>query len=134
MAKMGFRKLSEMVGRCDYLEPADPLNEKVKVHFVAVLLCPISRKKNHNHHNHPILFVCFFFCSQLLDFSAILMPGNELNPGDHLGGSEPQNHKLELRKVSIGHEPTRLGRVHEVKLFFQNNWVIRPFCFFPRQV
>ena len=45
MAKMGFRKLSEMVGRCDYLEPADPLNEKVKVHFVAVLLCPISRKK-----------------------------------------------------------------------------------------
>ena len=58
MAKMGFRKLSEMVGRCDYLEPADPLNEKVKVHFVAVLLCPISRKKNHN---HPILFVCFFF-------------------------------------------------------------------------
>ncbi|XP_058953024.2 uncharacterized protein [Pocillopora verrucosa] len=64
MAKMGFRRLSEMVGRCDYLEPADPLNEKVK----------------------------------LLDFSAILMPGNELNPGDHLGGSEPQNHKLELRK------------------------------------
>ena len=49
------------------------------------------------------------------------MPGNELNPGDHLGGSEPQNHKLELRKVSIGHKPTRLGRVHEVKLFFQNN-------------
>ena len=61
MAKMGFRKLSEMVGRCDYLEPADPLNEKVKVHFVAVLLCLISRKKNHNHRNHPILFVCFFF-------------------------------------------------------------------------
>ena len=28
------------------------------------------------------------------------MTGNELNPGDHLGGSEPQNHKLELRKVS----------------------------------
>ena len=27
------------------------------------------------------------------------MTGNELNPGDHLGGSEPQNHKLELRKV-----------------------------------
>ena len=62
MAKMGFRKLSEMVGRCDYLEPADPLNEKVKVHFVAVLLCLISRKK-------IIiiviilfcLFVCFFF-------------------------------------------------------------------------
>ena len=134
MAKMGFRKLSEMVGRCDYLEPADPLNEKVKVHFVAVLLCLISRKKI------VIiviilfcLFVCFF-CSQLLDFSAILMPGNELNPGDHLGGSEPQNHKLELRKVSIGREPTRLGQVHEVKLFFQNNWVIRPFCFFPRQV
>ena len=62
------------------------------------------------------------------------MPGNELNPGDHLGGSEPQNHKLELRKVNIGHESTRLGRVHEVKLFFQNNGVIRPFCFFPHQV
>ena len=28
------------------------------------------------------------------------MTGNELNPGDHLGGSEAQNHKLELRKVS----------------------------------
>ena len=36
---------------------------------------------------------------QLLDFSPLLMTGNELNPGDHLGGSEPQNHKLELRKV-----------------------------------
>ena len=31
MAKMGFRKLSDMTGRCDLLEPADPLNEKVKV-------------------------------------------------------------------------------------------------------
>ena len=31
MAKMGFRKLNEMIGRCDLLEPADPLNEKVKV-------------------------------------------------------------------------------------------------------
>ena len=38
-------------------------------------------------------------CLQLLDFSPLLMTGNELNPGDHLGGSEPQNHKLELRKV-----------------------------------
>ena len=43
------------------------------------------------------LFSSFY---QLLDFSPILMTGNELNPGDHLGGSEPQNHKLELRKVS----------------------------------
>ena len=31
MAKMGFRKMSEMIGRCDLLEPADPLNDKVKV-------------------------------------------------------------------------------------------------------
>lgn len=31
MAKMGFRKLNEIIGRCDLLEPADPLNEKVKV-------------------------------------------------------------------------------------------------------
>ena len=61
MAKMGFRRLSEMVGRCDYLEPADPLNEKVKVHFVAVVLCLISHKKNHNHCNRLILFVCLFF-------------------------------------------------------------------------
>ena len=38
-------------------------------------------------------------CLQLLDFSPLLMTGNELNPGDHLGGSEAQNHKLELRKV-----------------------------------
>ena len=45
------------------------------------------------------LFSSFY---QLLDFSPILMTGNELNPGDHLGGSEPQNHKLELRKVSCG--------------------------------
>ncbi|XP_078373779.1 uncharacterized protein LOC144657317 isoform X1 [Oculina patagonica] len=64
MAKMGFRKLTDMIGRCDYLEPADPLNAKVK----------------------------------LLDFSPLLMTGNELNPGDHLGGSEAQNHQLELRK------------------------------------
>ena len=43
----------------------------------------------------------FFFCFlKLLDFSPLLMTGNELNPGDHLGGSEAQNHKLELRKVS----------------------------------
>ena len=31
MAKMGFRKMNEMIGRCDLLEPADPLNDKVKV-------------------------------------------------------------------------------------------------------
>ena len=31
MAKMGFRKLNDMIGRCDYLEPAEPLNDKVKV-------------------------------------------------------------------------------------------------------
>ena len=31
MAKMGFCKLNEMIGRCDLLEAADPLNEKVKV-------------------------------------------------------------------------------------------------------
>ena len=41
---------------------------------------------------------------QLLDFSPILMTGNELNPGDHLGGSEPQNHQLELRKVSYEYQ------------------------------
>ncbi|KAJ7394219.1 hypothetical protein OS493_000021 [Desmophyllum pertusum] len=64
MAKMGFRKVNEMIGRCDFLEPADPLNAKVK----------------------------------LLDFSPLLTTGNELNPGDHLGGSEAQSHKLELRK------------------------------------
>ncbi|KAK2570832.1 Glutamate synthase [NADH] [Acropora cervicornis] len=64
MAKMGFCKLNEMIGRCDLLEAADPLNEKVK----------------------------------LLDFSSLLMTGNELNPGDHMGGSEKQNHKLEFRK------------------------------------
>ena len=45
-------------------------------------------------------------CLQLLDFSPLLMTGNELNPGDHLGGSEPQNHKLELRKV--GHVKLKL--------------------------
>ena len=55
MAKMGFRKLSEMVGRCDFLEPADPLNEKVKVHFVAVVLCLISHKK-------IIIIVIILFC------------------------------------------------------------------------
>ena len=47
------------------------------------------------------LFSSFY---QLLDFSLILMTGNELNPGDHLGGSEPQNHKLELRKVSYEYQ------------------------------
>lgn len=31
MAKMGFRKLNDMIGRCDLLEPAEPLNAKVKV-------------------------------------------------------------------------------------------------------
>ena len=31
MAKMGFRKMNEMIGRCDLLEPANPLNDKVKV-------------------------------------------------------------------------------------------------------
>jgi len=33
MAKMGFHKLNELIGRCDLLEPAEPLNEKVKVNF-----------------------------------------------------------------------------------------------------
>lgn len=47
------------------------------------------------------MFPCHVVSFQkLLDFSALLMPGNELNPGDHLGGSEAQNHNLELRKVS----------------------------------
>ena len=50
------------------------------------------------------LFSSFY---QLLDFSPILMAGNELNPGDHLGGSEPQNHKLELRKVSYDYQIQR---------------------------
>ena len=45
--------------------------------------------------------IMFVSCPQLLDFSPLLMTGNELNPGDHLGGSEAQNHKLELRKVGI---------------------------------
>ena len=49
----------------------------------------------------------FFPFYQLLDFSPILMTGNELNPGDHLGGSEPQNHKLELRKVSYEYQMQR---------------------------
>ena len=38
MAKMGFRKLSDMIGRCDVLEPAQPLNAKVKVSKLT--LCP----------------------------------------------------------------------------------------------
>lgn len=34
MAKMGFRKLNDMIGRCDLLEPAEPLNAKVKVRLI----------------------------------------------------------------------------------------------------
>ena len=44
-------------------------------------------------------FICLCCLSKLLDFSSLLMTGNELNPGDHMGGSEKQNHKLEFRKV-----------------------------------
>ena len=36
------------------------------------------------------------------------MPGNDLNPGIHQGGTEEQNHKLELRKVSLNKESTSL--------------------------
>lgn len=42
MAKMGFRKLNDMIGRCDLLEPAEPLNAKVKVSWIwysQTLLC-----------------------------------------------------------------------------------------------
>ena len=36
MAKMGFRKLNDMIGRCDVLEPAEPLNAKVKVSLICI--------------------------------------------------------------------------------------------------
>lgn len=36
MAKMGFRKLNDMIGRCDLLEPAEPLNAKVKVRLICI--------------------------------------------------------------------------------------------------
>ena len=59
-------------------------------------------------------------CLQLLDFSPLLMTGNELNPGDHLGGSEPQNHKLELRKV--GHIKLQLLQQSHLEISRGSLW------------
>jgi hypothetical protein len=47
---------------------------------------------------HQVIIRFIFF--QLLDFSCLLTHSNELRPGDHTGGTEPQDHKLNERKVS----------------------------------
>ena len=42
MAKMGFRKLNDMIGRCDVLEPAEPLNAKVKVSLICIIFIKVD--------------------------------------------------------------------------------------------
>ena len=55
----------------------------------------------------PSLYLSLFLTTplsipqQLLDFSAILTPAHELNPGDHASGTEQQDHKMDQRKVRV---------------------------------
>lgn len=68
MAKMGFRKLNDMIGRCDLLEPAEPLNAKVKVS----LICRSGGFEGVNPQTflslflHFFLFTFIFFLTNLL--------------------------------------------------------------------